>query len=90
MPCTEIGWRLNISAWGHGYASEGAKRVLKYAFKTLDLNEVVSFTAKINERSWKVMERIGMSRDAAEDFDHPKVQKGHQLERHVLYRIKKS
>jgi len=52
------------------------------------MNEVVSFTAKINERSWRVMERIGMKRNPAEDFDHPKVEKGHILQRHVLYRIK--
>lgn len=90
MPCTEIGWRLKASAWGHGYASEGARQVLQYAFVNLGMNEVVSFTAKINEPSWKVMERIGMKRNAEEDFDHPKVEKGHLLERHVLYRIRKS
>lgn len=31
-----------------------------------------------------------MSYDPADDFDHPKLEKGHQLERHVLYRLTKS
>lgn len=53
MPCVEIGWRLKTSAWGQGYAQKAQKRVLRYAFVTLGMNEVVSFTAKINELSWE-------------------------------------
>lgn len=86
-PCTEIGWRLKANSWGNGFATEGAKRVLEYAFSDLDLKEIVSFTSELNVRSWKVMERIGMSRNPNEDFDHPKVEEGHKLRRHVLYRI---
>jgi len=85
-PCTEIGWRLTKQSWGKGYATEGAKRVLQYAFKNLDLKEVVSFTSELNRPSIKVMERIGMKRSPSEDFNHPRVEKGHRLERHVLYR----
>jgi RimJ/RimL family protein N-acetyltransferase len=47
----------------------------------------VSFTSQINTRSMRVMERIGMRRDSAEDFDHPTLAPGHRLRRHVLYRI---
>jgi RimJ/RimL family protein N-acetyltransferase len=86
-PAVEVGWRLTRSAWGHGYASEAARAAVAYGFTTLDLHEIVSMTAVTNERSWRVMERIGMTRDPAEDFDHPRVERGHRLERHVLYRI---
>ncbi|MET3963430.1 RimJ/RimL family protein N-acetyltransferase [Marmoricola sp. OAE513] len=85
-PCVEIGWRLARSAWGHGYATEGADAVLKYAFVSLGLPEVVSFTAEGNKRSRAVMERLRMSHDPAEDFDHPSVPSGDPLQRHVLYR----
>jgi RimJ/RimL family protein N-acetyltransferase len=88
-PCTEIGWRLAKESWGKGYATEGAMRVLQYAFKDLGLEEVVSFTSELNLPSIKVMERIGMDRNPAEDFNHPRVEKGHRLERHVLYRREK-
>lgn len=86
MPCTEIGWRLARSAWGHGYATEAALAVLDFAFGTIGLDEVVSFTAATNLRSQRVMERIGMHRDPGEDFDHPALPDGHRLRRHVLYR----
>jgi RimJ/RimL family protein N-acetyltransferase len=86
-PATEIGWRFARGAWGHGYATEAARAVLAFAFGTLALDEVVSFTATTNLRSQRVMERIGMRRDPADDFDHPRVPLGHRLRRHVLYRL---
>lgn len=86
-PAVEVGWRLARAAWGHGYATEGAEAALAFAFDTLGLAEVVSFTATPNVRSMAVMERIGMTRDPAEDFDHPLVAEDSPLHRHVLYRI---
>lgn len=85
----EIGWRLKKTAWGKGFASEGARKLLEYGFLNLKLNEIVSLTAKVNQRSWRVMERIGMTTNAADDFDHPKVAFESYLRPHVLYRIKK-
>ena len=87
MPCTEVGWRLARSAWGQGYATEGARAALAVAFGPLGLDEVVSFTTVANTRSRAVMERLGMTRDAAEDFDHPKLDPSSPLRRHVLYRL---
>ena len=86
-PCTEVGWRLARSAWGQGYAKEGARAALAVAFGPLGLDEVVSFTTVSNTRSRAVMERLGMTRDAAEDFDHPKLDPSSPLRRHVLYRL---
>jgi RimJ/RimL family protein N-acetyltransferase len=85
----EVGWRLARSAWGHGYASEGARAALAYAFEELSLPEVISFTSTTNERSQAVMRRIGLTRDPADDFDHPKVPEGSRLRRHVLYRLRR-
>jgi RimJ/RimL family protein N-acetyltransferase len=86
-PCVEIGWRLLPTAWGHGYATEAAEAVLRHGFETLGLPEIVSFTATVNEPSQRVMRRLGMRTDASEDFDHPALESGHRLERHVLYRL---
>jgi RimJ/RimL family protein N-acetyltransferase len=85
-PCVEIGWRLAFEHWGRGYATEGALASLQFGFETLDLEEIVSYTAPVNVRSRHVMEKIGMIRDEAGDFDHPRVPEGHPLRRHVLYR----
>jgi RimJ/RimL family protein N-acetyltransferase len=85
-PATEIGWRLARAAWGHGYATEAASAVLDHAFGALGLREVVSFTSVGNVRSRSVMERLGMTHDPADDFDHPGIEAGHPLRRHVLYR----
>ena len=87
MPATEIGWRLARDAWGQGYASEAAAAVVAKAFDRLGLAALVSFTAEWNRPSRRVMEKIGMTHDPADDFDHPALPEGHKLRRHVLYRI---
>jgi RimJ/RimL family protein N-acetyltransferase len=83
----EIGWRFATEAWGHGYATEAARAVLDYGFTELGLPEILSFTAVQNLRSRAVMERIGMARDEAGDFEHPNVPVGSPVRAHVLYRI---
>lgn len=87
MPAVEIGWRLARSAWGCGYASEAACRVLKFGFEDVGLPEIVSFTAISNLRSRAVMARIGMTHDPVDDFEHPLVPEGSRLRRHVLCRL---
>jgi RimJ/RimL family protein N-acetyltransferase len=84
--CVEVGWRLPVWAWGRGYASEAARASLAVGFDVLRLAEIVSFTTKPNLRSRAVMERLGMTRDPADDFDHPKVPPDWPLKQHVLYR----
>jgi RimJ/RimL family protein N-acetyltransferase len=88
LPAVEIGWRLARPAWGHGYATEAARRALRIAFSDAGLTEVVSFTTVGNLRSRAVMERIGLTRDPAGDFDHPIIPPGHPRRPHVLYRLK--
>ena len=85
-PCVEIGWRLKRSAWGQGFATEGAAACLREGFERLGLEEIVSFTALVNRPSIAVMERIGL-RPAHADFDHPALPEGHPLRRHGLYRL---
>jgi len=86
-PAVEIAWRLAAPHWGQGFATEGAAAALDFAFASLNLAEVVSFTATINTRSWRVMEKLGMVHDAAGDFDHPRLALDHPLCQHVLYRM---
>lgn len=86
-PCVEVGWRLTRHAWGRGYASEGARAALTFGFGELGLAEIVSFTSTRNVRSQAVMQRIGMTHDPADDFDHPSLAPGDPLRRHVLYRL---
>jgi RimJ/RimL family protein N-acetyltransferase len=90
MPCVEIGWRLLHEFWGRGYATEAAQAALRHGFDELDLTEIVSFTAAINQRSWRVMQRLGMQHYRAEDFDHPVLPAGDPLRRHVLYRLSRA
>ncbi len=86
-PCVEIGWRLAREHWGRGYATEGARAALGFGFEQVGLTEVVSFTVTANQPSRRVMERLGMRHEAADDFDHPGLPAGHPLRRHVLYRL---
>ena len=89
-PCVEIGWRLAADHWGQGLATEGAQAVLEAGFTRFGLDEVVSFTTPGNWRSIRVMEKIGLMRNPADDFEHPTLPKGHHLSLHVLYRLTKA
>jgi RimJ/RimL family protein N-acetyltransferase len=84
-PCVEIGWRLAPEHWGFGYATEAAREVLNFAFVELRLAEVVSFTVPQNKRSRRVMERIGMTHNPADDFEL--LNQPEPLRHHILYRI---
>jgi RimJ/RimL family protein N-acetyltransferase len=88
-PCVEIGWRLSAEHWGRGLATEAAGAVVRHAFESLALQALVSFTVPTNIRSRRVMEKIGMTHDPADDFDHPQLSDGHPLRRHVLYRLRR-
>lgn len=89
LPAVEIGWRLARPAWGHGYAIEAARRAAQYAFEEAGLGDIISMTAESNLRSQSVMRRLGMTRDPAEDFAHPRLAADNPLSRHVLYRLKR-
>jgi ribosomal-protein-alanine N-acetyltransferase len=87
-PCIEIAWRLEQASWGQGLAPEGARAVLDHAFGPAGIREVVAFTARPNRPSIRVMEKLGMTRDPAEDFQHPLVARDHPLSWCELYRIR--
>ena len=84
-----MGWRLAREHWGHGYATEAADTALAYAFDDLGLDEVVSFTTVANARSRRVMERLGMTHDPADDFEHPLLAEDDPIRPHVLYRLRR-
>lgn len=87
-PAVEVGWRLAKPHWGHGYATEAGRRAIEFGLVELGLAEIVSYTTAGNRRSRAVMERLGMVRDPADDFDHPRLPQGHPLRPHVLYRTR--
>lgn len=89
-PCVEVGWRLAKWAWGHGYAPEGAAAAIDWGFAHLELprDEIVSFTTTANVKSQRVMQKLGMTRDPADDFDHPLLPDWVER-RHVLYRLQR-
>ena len=86
-PAVELGWRIGRPYWGAGYAPEAAAASLRHGFAALPIPEVVAVTVPANANSQAVMRKLGMIRDTGGDFDHPQVPDGHELKRHVLYRI---
>jgi RimJ/RimL family protein N-acetyltransferase len=89
MPAVEVGWRLARVSWGFGYATEGGAASLRYGFDVLGLEEIVSFTSAVNAPSRRVMERLGLTHDPADDFDHPSIEPGMVTRPHVLYRLRR-
>jgi ribosomal-protein-alanine N-acetyltransferase len=90
MPVVEVGWRLARSYWGKGYATEAARAAIDDGFERVGLKEIVSFTSPLNQPSIRVMEKLGMTHDAADDFEHPNVPVGHALRFHVMYRLSRT
>jgi len=86
-PALEVGWRLSRPNWGQGFATEAGTAALRIGFTDLSMDEIVSMTSPRNTRSIAVMQRLGMTRNPADDFDHPRVPVGNPLRRHVLYRM---
>jgi RimJ/RimL family protein N-acetyltransferase len=86
-PAVEVGWRLARPWWGRGLATEAARAAVAYAFEDLGLAQVLAYTARINERSRRLMERLGMCHDPGEDFLHPSLPPHDPLAPHVLYRL---
>ena len=89
-PAVEIGWRLARGAWGRGLATEAARAALAFGFGALGLDEIVAYAASANQASQSVMRKLGMTRDEAGDFDHPRVHETSPLRRQVFYRIARS
>lgn len=85
-PCIEVGWRLARKYWGYGYAQEGARKAMEFAFDVLSCEELVSFTSLLNKRSELVMQRLGMV-NTGNNFFHPGVPSDSPLSEHVLYRM---
>ena len=83
-PCIEIGWRLRSQYWRQSYAKEAASTVLHFAFETLQLDQVVAFTAITNIPSQGLMQALGMTK-LPENFLHPRLPEDHILAEHVVY-----
>ncbi len=83
----EIGWRLAHAYWGRGYAREAAQASLAWGWANTDAPRIAAITTPGNERSRRLMERLGMARAPGEDFDHPNVPDGSPLKAHITYRI---
>ena len=84
-PCVDIGWRLDEAFWFNGYATEGAKACLRYAFNVLKLEEIIAVCPKVNIPSEKVMKNIGMKK--AFEFNHKALSNYPELECCVCYKI---
>lgn len=85
----EIGWRLARDNWGRGYAREAAEAALAWTWVNTDAPLVAAITVPANEQSWGLMERLGMTRFPADDFDHPALAEGDPLRSHLVYRIQR-
>ena len=69
----ELGYRLRRSAWGHGYATEGSRALVRKGFAELGVQRVVAFTMAVNAGSRRVMEKAGLRyvRTFHEQWDDP-------------------
>jgi RimJ/RimL family protein N-acetyltransferase len=85
-PAVEIAWTLGRAHWRRGYATEAARAAIGDGFIRVGLSEIVAFTAAVNLPSRGVMQGLGMRHDPSADFDHPRIESGHPLRRHVVYR----
>ncbi len=86
-PAVDIGWRLKKSAWGKGFATEGAKKCIEFAFDELNLDRVISICTKRNFKSENVMIKIGMKKRLT--FDHPELEAYPEYQKCTCYEMRK-
>lgn len=86
-PAVEVAWRLFTEFQGRGYATEAARECVRFGFERAGLEEIVAMCVPDNRASRRIMEKLGMSRDPADDFNHPAVPADHPMRRCVLYRL---
>ena len=65
----EVGWKLDRGAWGHGYATEGARAAVEWAWRSLDVDRLISVIDPANAASLAVAGRLGM-RHLRDDESH--------------------
>ena len=87
-PNVDIGWRLSQVEWGKGFATEGAKRCLEFAFNTIGLKKIISTCPIINDKSERVMEKLKMIKKS--NFNHPLLKEHKHIEQCVVYEIVKT
>ncbi|MBD3907140.1 GNAT family N-acetyltransferase [Chryseobacterium sp. Ch-15] len=87
-PCIDIGWRIKFSEWNKGFATEGAKRCLEYAFNDLKIKNIYSTAPKINLKSERVMLKLGLKKQY--EFEHSLLKNDCRLRNCVLYKIEKN
>lgn len=83
----EIGWRFDRHGWGQGYATEAARAALAHGFGDPAVPRIGAITTLENRESWRVMQRLGMTRDLQADFNHPDMPEGHQNQPHITHFI---
>lgn len=59
----ELGWVLDPTHSGHGYATEAVRELLRYCFQDLGVRRVTANCFLNNDTSWRLMERAGMRRE---------------------------
>ena len=84
-PFVDIGWRLTPEAWKNGFATEGAKACLDFAFSRLNLDKVYAIAPELNIKSQHIMRKIGMRKHI--HFEHPKLAVDEPLKKCVVYEI---
>jgi RimJ/RimL family protein N-acetyltransferase len=66
-----LGYRLRRAAWGRGYATEGARALVRRAFTDLGVDEVVATTMAVNAGSRRVLEKAGLRYARTVHLDWP-------------------
>lgn len=85
----EIGWRLRRDAWGRGYAREAAAASIAWGWRETARPRIAAWTVLANEASWRLMERLGMTRRSELAFAHPVFADGHPLRNLIVYVIER-
>jgi [ribosomal protein S5]-alanine N-acetyltransferase len=67
----QVGYALSPDVWGRGYATEMARRLLRYGFEDLRLSEICAITDLEHHASQHVLTKIGLERRGERTFAHP-------------------
>jgi RimJ/RimL family protein N-acetyltransferase len=83
----EIGWMFGPAHWRQGYAREAAAACIDWAWVHCREDRIIAITARVNAKSQKLMERIGMRAEPSLDYQHPAFAEGDRLRDSVVFVI---
>ncbi len=79
-----VAYEVGCAWWGRGIATEATQAMLDHLERDYAVTQCMATVDQRNERSWRLLERLGFARASADEADALEVQRGDRLYLHSI------